>query len=56
MKNTNRREELEKIKNQVLANLALMPPAPSVGIHQAPPVTKVRGRRHDAGIVALLML
>ncbi|KAL6771978.1 hypothetical protein ACKKBG_A28510 [Auxenochlorella protothecoides x Auxenochlorella symbiontica] len=41
MKNTNTREALERIKVQVLANLALLPPVPSAQMAPRPPKTEL---------------
>jgi hypothetical protein len=41
MENSNRREDLDKVKAAVLENLSKLPPVPSVPIAVMPPSTKV---------------
>jgi hypothetical protein len=50
MKNANTRESLERIRTQVLENLAAMPPAPSVQLTAAvpPKVEQVGARARGA--------
>jgi hypothetical protein len=45
MENSNKREDLDRVKQQVLENLSQLPPVPSVPIVAAPAVTKV-GQGH----------
>ena len=43
MENSNKREDLDRVKQQVLENLSQLPAVPSVPIVAAPPLAKVGG-------------